>query len=389
MRGPGYGFLLAGQILERTGEWLYTIALVVAVYRLTESVAVVAALSLAQVLPRLILLSLDRLLDNRAGKRLLLVAGLFRIPLVGSLLLISTRPDLIWAAGSLAAIGALGAVADATRAASLPTLVPRRRLGIVNALNGRAEQVSFVLGAVITGLTIAIWDERAAFGVAAALLAASLLLLTRVRTHLTIASTPALPNPVRESWAGVRRHPVLRLLATGLFAGAVLGISLRVTLVEVTVRHVEPSGAVYALLLSAVGLGLLVGPISIPRVLGRARVESVVTGIVVVLAFSLAIVGSTSTVALIALVLFITGVLAITNDLITTTMTRRLVSESQLDGMFRLMMGGVISGQFVALVAILGLTQVWSLADVTLAIASGCALIAAVLFFSAARLKVW
>ena len=357
------------------------------VYRLTEDVAAVAGLLLAQVIPRLIVLSLDPLVNNWASKRLLLAATLLQVPLVGSLLLISTRQDLWWAAGVVAALAALGALADSTRATLLPVLVPRPQLRIANALTGRAEQGSVVLGAVATGLTIAAWDASVAFGLAAVFLAGSLGLLVGVRGwhQPAIGSPAAVSAPVQQSWIRVRRHSILRLLATGLFAAAVLGMSLRVALVEVVMRHVEPSGAVYALLLSAVGLGALTGPIPIPRLVGRVGVTSVVAGIVVILALNVAIVGLTGSLALIALVLFINGLLGITNDLATATVTRRLVPESQLDGVFRLMMGGVLSGQIVALLVILGLTRVWSLADVMLVTASCCAIMAIVLFLMSDR----
>ena len=369
LRDAAYRWLTCSQFAERAGEWLFTITLVALVYRLTGSLASVATLSLAQVAPRVALIAFDIMPSWPSSRGLVLGSAIGRAALIVPMLFVTSRADLPWAAIVVAAFGMLGAAADGARAPLLPALVPRRQIAIVNALNGRVEQASLTGGALLAAVTLGVGGERLALLMAAGLLGIAAACVAGMPISLRVAS-PA-RRPLRAAWAMLCERPTLRLLATGLFAGALLGMSLRVILIEVAERRVaNVPGVGYALALALFGVGVAAGPLPIPRLLGKASVQAIVTGIVLALAAGAMLVVQTGWVALAAASLPAIGLLAVTNDLVTATMTRRLVPGDQLDGVYRLMAAVVIAGQIAALAAILAIEKRMALGGLALLLAT-------------------
>src|SRR5690606_29897964 len=101
-------------------------------------------------------------------------------------------------------------------------------------------------------------DERGAFAIAAVLSYVSLSLFRRMFAELGSLETSAHGNAGEKNpFAPIewRVPQEIRAVITGLVAMAVLGIVVRLALLEVVIENLGYAGSVYALLIALVGIG--------------------------------------------------------------------------------------------------------------------------------------
>jgi fucose permease len=278
-------------------------------------------------------------------------------------------------------------LSNEARALMLPYRVSRSQLAGVIQLNASIERITFVAGPLLAALVLWGWDVEVAFIASAVVLAIVSLLLA---VQMSMSRAPVLGTQVREmtgsdglTWSALRQQPTLLLLAGGLFTGAALAICLKVVLVEVATDPLDRSDAVLGMLLALVGVGTLLGPLSVPRLLGHIPASLIVTGAAMGSAAGLVLISVVTRLEIVALVLLGLGMISITNDMVTATATRRIAPEGVLPGTGRLMMAAIISGQLAAALAVALLARVWDSTDVMLAVGIACALLMSVLFVAA------
>jgi hypothetical protein len=372
---------------ELLADWVFVVALFVAVYGVTLDIAVVALFMLLRVLPRAIVTIGFQETAARIGSRGLFLLSLPRIPLIASLALVDGRSDLVWAGVVVTAYGLLSALSNEARALLLPQRAPRSQLAGVIQLNAAIERITFVLGPLLAALVLWGWDVEVAFVASAVALAfTSLLLAIQMTTRLDpVPGAPVgdVPNSHRVSWSAIRQQPTLLLLAGGLFTGAALAVCLKVVLVEVATDSLDRSDALLGLLLAVVGVGTVLGPLSVPRLLGHIPVPLIVTGSAMGIAAGLVLISVVTRLEIVVLVLLGIGMISITNDAVTATATRRIAPDAELPAAGRLLLAAVIGGQLVAALAVALLTRVWDSTDVMLAVGIASALLMAVLFVAA------
>lgn len=373
---------------ELLADWVFIVALFVTVYAITSDIAVVALFMLLRVLPRAVITTSFHAQAARIGARGLFLLSLPRVPLIASLALVDGRSDLVWAGAVVVAYGLLTALTNEARAAMLPHLVPRPHLVGVIQLNAAIERITFVGGPLLAALLLWGWDVEVAFVVSALALGLTSLLLS-IQMSTSRGDARALPSwdapsvSGESAWSVVRHQPTLLLLAGGLFSGAALAICLKVTLVELATEPLERSDAMLGLLLALVGVGTLVGPLSVPRLLGHLPVSLIVTGSAMGIASGLVLISVVTRLEIVALVLLGIGTISITNDRVTATATRRIAPEADLPATGRVMLVAVIAGQLVAALAVALLARIWETTDVILAVGIACALLMGVLFVAA------
>jgi hypothetical protein len=90
---------------ELLADWVFIVALFVAVYAVTADIAVVAMFMLLRVVPRAVVTIGFHELSARIGGRGLFLLSLPRIPLIASLALIDDRSDLVWSGAVVTAYG--------------------------------------------------------------------------------------------------------------------------------------------------------------------------------------------------------------------------------------------------------------------------------------------
>jgi hypothetical protein len=372
---------------ELLADWVFIVALFVAVYAVTADIAVVAMFMLLRVVPRAVVTIGFHELSARIGGRGLFLLSLPRIPLIASLALIDDRSDLVWSGAVVTAYGLLMALSNEARALMLPYRVSRSQLAGVIQLNASIERITFVAGPLLAALVLWGWDVEVAFIASAVVLAIVSLLLA---VQMSMSRAPVLGTQVREmtgsdglTWSALRQQPTLLLLAGGLFTGAALAICLKVVLVEVATDPLDRSDAVLGMLLALVGVGTLLGPLSVPRLLGHIPASLIVTGAAMGSAAGLVLISVVTRLEIVALVLLGLGMISITNDMVTATATRRIAPEGDLPGTGRLVVAAIISGQLAAALAVALLARVWDSTDVMLAVGIACALLMSVLFVAA------
>lgn len=360
LSSPDVRSFMASYGLDRVAGWAASVAVVTLSYRLTEDVGVVALFVLAQVLVRLFIGSMGATVVPQ-GRWVLLIASVVRIVAVGLLALVSSSDELGWALVAAALMSGAGSMIEGAQLRLCPAVSPLRDLPACNRLIGRVEQFSAVAGPVLAGAILFTTNETAVFAMAGLFFAASMVVL-HLRGWLVVARTTGSSTATAMAdMSFVRfRHPVLRLVAAGLIAVAALGAVIRVTLIDVAVDHLEYASGHYGLLLSLVGIGALAGPLPIHKLLGRIGIGFVVTGSVIMFALGMVILGFTTHVLLIIPILLASGVLVITCDLVAAVTLRRLVPEDEMPGTIRATMVVVVGGQLLGLIAVLGLSQLWS-----------------------------
>jgi hypothetical protein len=100
------------------------------------------------------------------------------------------------------------------------------------------------------------------------------------------------------------------------------------------------------------------------------------------LALGMVVLGLANHVAIMIPILLASGVLIVTCDLVAAVTLRRLIPEDDLDGTTRVTMGAVLGGQLLGLVAVLGLSQLWSSSVVVTLVGTSWAIVLLVLFLS-------
>lgn len=267
---PGYRRLWSARTVSQWGDVFATVALVLLVFDLTGSALGVSAVVFAEIAPVLLLGPFAGTLVDRLP-RVMVVADLWRALL--AIALIPLADSLV--AVYLIAFGlSVGAVLFNPAANSvLPALVAEEELLAANSGIWTAAVVSQIALAPLAGILYAALGPGPAFGVNAASFLLSAVLLVGLRL-------PAAPNRTQrrgffaDAVAGLRLLPADRLLRT-LGAGqllAALSAGATSALLVVLARDhldLDPSG--YGLLLGAIGIGAVLGPFLLTRLVSDPR----------------------------------------------------------------------------------------------------------------------
>jgi hypothetical protein len=269
----------------------------------------------------------------------------------------------------------------------LPRLIPEPQLVGMMQLNAAVERITFVAGPLLAALVLRGWDVDGGFITSAVLLAVTSVLLG-IRLVNTDEELPRPPEPTdrasgASSWTIARRQPALLLLAGGLFMGAALAICLKVVLVELAAEPLDRSDEMLGVLLAVVGAGTMLGPLSVPRLLGHFPVSLIVTGSAMGIAAGIVLISIVTRFEIVTLVLLGIGLISITNDMVTAAVARRISPEAELPGTGRLMLAAVIAGQIVAALVVALFTRVWDSTDVMLAFGIASALVMGLLCLAA------
>lgn len=377
LRMHGWARFGAQYTLKRVAGWVLLTALTVLAFQVGDSGAA-ALLILAFVLPRALLLWLDvRALSSRLGWWVHALA----VPLALALLLVSPDAPLTLLALLALPLGLVMALAEQASQAR----VGRSELAVAGALFGRIEQLSLVAGTLLAALTLVLWDATAALGLAAALFTLSALLATPLLGGRLAPGAPG-DSAVAEQGRATVGARALGLLTLGLFAGALAAMTARAALVAHVVDGLGQAEAVYAVLLAAIGLGALVGPLSMPKLLGHLPADLSVALLAGALGVGLIALSRETPVLVLALVLFVVGLVSVTLDLVAGTLSRRLIPAPELNGALSLLGRAVLAGQLVGLLGTLALSSFMSAGDILLVSGVVCALGPGIAFLLAGRL---
>jgi MFS family permease len=272
-RNRAFRHLFGAELVVFGADWFVMVPLLVLLPDLTGSGAWGALVLAADTgIVALLLPYTGTVADRLDRRKIMITANIAALAAV--LLLLGVRTSATaWLA--LVAVGAV-AVAKAfyspAAQAALPNVLAPEELASGNAVAGSAWGTMTVVGASLGGLLSAAFSPYTCFWIAAAALAAAAVLVGRIRRPLQVPRDAAEDMPgawraIRESLRYIRHHRQVLALVT---VKSAVGLGNGVLTVFPLLAAVFGVGAVGTGLLFGVrGLGALVGPLLMRRVLNR------------------------------------------------------------------------------------------------------------------------
>jgi MFS family permease len=270
-RNRDFRNLFAADLIGLGADWFVMIPLLTLLPRLTGSGLWGALVLAADTGVTALLLPYTGTVADRLDRRRILIAADIAMAGCALALLLVRTPGTAWVA--LVAVGAI-AVAKAFFApaaqAALPNVVDAADLTAANALSGSAWGTMVVIGASLGGIASEAFGPYPCFGLAAALLATSALQVRRVRRAMQAERAATASRPfaaIAEALQYIRRnHRVASLVTVKSAVGLGNGV---LTLFPVLAATLGAGPLGTGLLFAARGLGALLGPLLLRRVLSH------------------------------------------------------------------------------------------------------------------------
>lgn len=208
--------------------------------------------------------------DRLDRRKILIVASLAALVAVALLLAVRSPGLAFLGPVAIGVLGAAKAFYSPAALAALPNLVPREDLSIANAIAGSAWGTMLVVGASLGGVMTVLVGPYLCFLITAACLLMATYLVWRIGTPMQSRERPE-PTPVRvalrEAFGYIRHRPqVLSLVTVKSAVGIGNGVLGSFPLLAASFA-VGPAGTGF--LFAARGLGALIGPLLMRRVLRR------------------------------------------------------------------------------------------------------------------------
>ena len=277
---PEYRKLYYGQIVSLLGDWFEYIAVQTLVFQLTGSGLAAGLAIIASNLPAFFLIPLAGSIVDRFNRRKIMIAmDLVRAAIALSLLLVRTA-DQIWLVYVFQTMSVLFAsFFNPAQNAAIPNLVKREELLTANAMSSATWGTMLAVGSFAGGVTIAALGRDAAFVVNSLSFLLSAFFIWRIRASFSEHHAAARKglNPFGDFAEGfkyaIQRPQVFWLLLVKAGAGLAGGVLLLLTVFSFEVFNAHDAGV--GLLQMARGLGILIGPFIVARMvanrIGRAQ----------------------------------------------------------------------------------------------------------------------
>ncbi|MBC9001738.1 MFS transporter [Micromonospora aurantiaca (nom. illeg.)] len=272
---PGYRRLWAARTVSQWGDVAATVALGLLVFDLTGSGLGVVGVVAAEIVPVLLLAPVAGVVVDRLPRRTVMIAAdIVRAVLAGSLPLVADHVGAVYAVA--AAMSAASVFFNPAAGAVLPNLVDRDRLIAANSGIWTAAVLSQIALAPVTGLLVTVAGVNVAFWINAVSYLQSAVLLLRLPEPARSPGVKAesMGGRWRGRWtaaaAGVRHITADRRLAALAIAQTLAALSAGATsaLLVVYVRdhlHAPPAG--YGIAIGAIGVGAVLGPLVLVRLI--------------------------------------------------------------------------------------------------------------------------
>lgn len=269
---PAYRRLWAARTCSQAGDVVQFTTVALLIFDLTGSGLGMSGLVLAEILPVLLLAPLaGPLVDRLPRVRVMLAADLVRLLLAGVLAVWHRDVAVVYAvafglsAGSVFFNPAAGSL--------LPTLVDDEQLVAANSGIWSAAVTTQVLLAPLAGLLAVTAGFGWAFGFNAASFGVSALLLRGLRAGEVARPvvTAGIWAQGGAAWTALAGDRLLRALAVAQALAALSAGATSALLVVLAARQLLAGGTGYGVMLAAIAVGALAGPVLLPRLGTRAR----------------------------------------------------------------------------------------------------------------------
>jgi MFS family permease len=273
-RSRDFRYLFFAELVVLGGDWFALVPLVTLLQSLTGSGLPGAFALAADTAVGALVLPFTGTLADRLNRRTLMICANIGAIVAIALLFAVRSPGVAWlgpAAIGLAAVSK--AVYSPAASAALPNVVDAEDLAAANALGGSAWGTMAVVGASLGGVLSQIFSPYVCFGITLVCLVAAAVLVLQVRRPLQAprTGTPEPGRPVREiaeALRFIRGRPRVTALVTAK-SGVGLGNGVLAVFPVLAVTVFGLGGIATGLLFAARGLGVIVGPLVMRRVLDR------------------------------------------------------------------------------------------------------------------------
>jgi len=261
-RNRDFRRLFLASVISLGGDWFSFVAVADLVTELTGRPGTAAYVYAATVLPVFLASPIaGKLADRFDRRRILVLADLFRVPVVLSLCLATAWSSLPLAVVAIVLLGVGASFYDPIAAAATPNLVEERDLATAQALMGMVWGSMLLVGAGLGGVVAEVFGRYTAFAIDACSFVISAWLVAGIeRPMQEPRSATDDRGRLRDVWAYARRDRVVGrlLLAKGgvSWANGIVGLLPGFA-------HGKFAGVPLAtgLLFAARGLGALIGPL--------------------------------------------------------------------------------------------------------------------------------
>jgi hypothetical protein len=344
------------RLAEQTGQWLFLLALLVAAWRLSGDISLVAWTVAARLLPRLVFVGLldvgNRRLPPLTAPVLAAAGALVAAAVGGALIGVFGGQDTL-IVGAAGAMGSLAAVANEQRVSTIRSAVGLGRLGAVALAEALVDRAGLVIGSLLATVLLLVSTPPIALFAAALLLGiAALQLFTRRERSVDADAASPRQTELSDPRAVARRIAVYLVAA---FASGALGAVLLVAMVRLATADTTSSPAYAALLVGSMGLGLMLGQLPVPRLLLRVPPPLLLLATTLVTAIAAVIIALTASIVVAMPALIVFGVAAATQDALCAVAVRRLVPGDIYDRVARLMLLALTVGQIYGAVGVISL----------------------------------
>ncbi len=282
LRSPNYRLWFFGQLVSLVGSWMQTTAQGYLVFELTHSTSYLGYVGFAAGLPSWLFMLLGGVVADRLPRRTVLV--LTQTAMMGLALvlafLVATDRVVPWHIVALAlALGVATAFDAPARQSFVVELVEREDLTNAIALNSTMFNSAVVLGPAIGAAVYALLGPAWCFALNGLSFLAVIAALARIKVEVP-RSRGDPDSPLRQIRTGLRytaMDPTIRTLIANLGLMSLLGIGLLALLPAWSVNILHGDVRTNGLLLSARGLGALVGSLMIASLAHRTRRGSIWT----------------------------------------------------------------------------------------------------------------
>ncbi len=300
-----------GQIIATMGVWIHNVAAAIIVWELTRSTTLVAAITIGQFAPQILLTPWSGARADRADRRRQLVTGtMITATGTGLLAVWSAGPGLVGTQGASAVVlaativGIGFAIGGPAAQALLPSLVRRSELPTAIAISSVPMTIARALGPAVGALLITTSGPTVTFTVVTVLQVSYGLMMFSRRTTPGNGTRRDTRILAALSYLGENR-PVGYLLVGVTIVG--LGVDPVITLAPAFADALGGGGDLVGLITSAFGVGALLGFAVQPGLRRRIGIERSGTLGLIVLAVGLAPLALTSQPAVATATMLVAG----------------------------------------------------------------------------------
>ncbi len=259
LREPNFLLYLASRFFTGAALTLMRATIAWHIFDLTRSAFHLGLIGLVQFIPTLLLSLPAGAVADTYERRTIIMSTQSVALLAAAALYLTTRNQLISLPllyGLIVATAIASSLEGPSRAAVLPTVVPRALFPSAVAIHSTVQNLAWIIGPVLMGFAIAEFGIASAYLIRMGLIFGSIVTFAFIRPRRSEIRGEVSWRAIREGVAFVRRRqPIVGAMALDMFAVIFAGATALLPIYANEILHVGPRG--YGLLSSALEIGSL------------------------------------------------------------------------------------------------------------------------------------